>query len=765
MLLYGRLENGESFVTINDFKPYFWIKHTDKVKAEKILKDLQTQNITIEDADFKNFDHEPVSKVTLTIPKEVPELRKHFLDSNIPCYEADIRFSYRFMFDHDIQTSMNIEGEYTKSSDFYVDRVYENPVLSPAELWPQLKILSFDIETDLKNKELYSISLYSEDIELVLLKKEEGAYNKARIFKTEKELLEEFINQIKSLDPDVIIGWNCIDFDFNFLKKKCKEHDIFFSFGRTNQECTLRLTDSFFTDSSANVPGRAVIDGIHLMKVSFVRLEDYKLNTAAKTILGEEKLLTSTDRHKEIEELYHDDPQKLVDYNLKDSVLVRQLIDKSKVLDLSIRRSLITGMQLDRVNASIASLDSLYLRKLKDKKIVAPSAANNEREERIKGGFVMDSKPGVYDTILVLDFKSLYPSVMRTFNIDPYSFVPYTRYRDLPKQDQEKLIISPNQAHFRNERGILPLILEELSAKRDEAKKQKDDLSSQAIKILMNSFFGVLANPNCRFYSVQIGNAITQFGQFLNKLTAEKIRELGHEVIYGDTDSIFVHIVNDKEKYESIGKELQDYTNEFYKAYVKKNYHRESFLELEFEKTFRKFLMPKVRGSEKGAKKRYAGILSSSKNDEISVVGMEVVRRDWTDVAKKFQMELLNIIFHDKPVEEYVKSFVTDLQKGKMDDLLVYKKAIRKGVSSYTKTTPPHVKAARKLGREVPGIIEYVITTDGPEPLEKQTAKLDYDHYVEKQIKPIADSILSFQEKSFEDIIAKQKQTDLFSFG
>ena len=99
-----------------------------------------------------------------------------------------------------------------------------------------------------------------------------------------------------------------------------------------------------------------------------------------------------------------------------------------------------------------------------------------------------------------------------------------------------------------------------------------------------------------------------------------------------------------------------------------------------------------------------------------------------------------------------------------MDDLLVYKKAIRKGVSEYTKTTPPHIKAARKLGREQPGIIEYLMTANGPEPLQKLTSSIDYGHYIEKQIKPIADSVLSFQDKSFDDFLSNHKQTSLSSF-
>jgi DNA polymerase-2 len=774
ILLFGRLENKESFVVIYDFTPYFSIKKKDKENAEKLIKELNYENlkaedVKIEDSDFKNFDREEVCKVSLRMPKQVPDLRKIFQDNNIICYEADIRFAYRFLIDYNIQACIDIQGEHRKPSpeeNFFVEKVYENPKVSPLTFWPHLNVLSVDIETDISGKKILSISLYSDKVKQVLFLGKELGMEHAASYLNEKELLEAFKKYILTVDPDVITGWNLIDFDFNLLRDKFKEHNIPFILGRTDKECSLRLTDSFFRDSSADFPGRAVVDAIHLMKVSFIKLEDYKLNTAAKSILGEGKLIESDDRSKEIQELYDTNPKKLAEYNLKDAELVWKILEKTKVLDLSIRRSMLTGMQIDRVNASIASFDSLYLRKLKELKVVAPSAFVTESDERIKGGFVMQSKPGMYKGIIVLDFKSLYPSIIRTFNIDPYSFVPHDKFIKLPKKEQARLIEAPNSAHFLNQEGVLPQIIQTLWENRDHAKKEKDELANQAIKILMNSFFGVLANPTCRFYSLEMANAITHFGQFLIKLTASKIQEKGYEVIYGDTDSLFVDTATDNmKKAEKIGIGLQDYINAFYKDFIRKKYHRDSFLDLEFDKAFKKFMMPKIRGAEIGAKKRYAGLIEENGKEEIVVVGLEVVRRDWTELAKKFQFGLLEHIFHDKPIDAYIKNFVDDLQNGKMDSLLIYRKAIRKDVADYTKTTPPHIKAARKLGRELPGLIEYIMTVNGPEPLEKTSSKIDYEHYVDKQLKPIADSLLSFQDKSFDDLIAKQKQTDLSSWG
>ena len=174
--------------------------------------------------------------------------------------------------------------------------------------------------------------------------------------------------------------------------------------------------------------------------------------------------------------------------------------------------------------------------------------------------------------------------------------------------------------------------------------------------------------------------------------------------------------------------------------------------------------MPRIRGSEKGAKKRYAGLLIENGKEKIDFTGLEFVRRDWTALAKKFQLGMLERIFHKKEVYGFVKTFVDDLRKGKYDDLLIYRKAIRKDLAAYVKTTPPHVKAARKLEKLKSNIIKYVMTQNGPEPIQNITSKIDYEHYIDKQIKPLADSILVFFNQKFDDIIKGSKQTKLFGY-
>ncbi len=750
VLLYGRLENNQSFLTINEFKPYFFIE------SSKLKKALKIEKFEHEETKLKNFQGKLMTKIILNSPKDLPELRKGLEESKIKTYESDIRYQIRFLMDHDIQGAIEIEGDYDMHET--LDRVYKNPDIKTTDYSPKnLKIFSFDIESDKKGKQIYCISAYSKNYKksiIVSNKKIPGVIS----CKTEEELLERFHDELLSFDPDIITGWNVIDFDLEFLKRKFKKYDIPFILGRDHSISKLRIEENFFRTSKADITGRAVLDGLDLTKSSFIKLENYKLDTAAQELLGKKKLIQSTgkEKYEEIDKLYKEDQKKLIEYNLLDAELAYDVVTKADLIDLAIQRSLLTGMPLDRVNASIASLDMLYIPKARKKGLVSPSKFDANREARIKGGYVMESKPGIYDNVIVLDFKSLYPSIIRTFNIDPASF---------SEKKKPGYIESPNKAYFENKEGILSEIIKELWKSRDESRKQKNELARYAIKILMNSFFGVLANPSCRYSDLKIANAITHFGQQLIKQTADKIKESGYDVIYSDTDSVFVNIKEESEaKAEQIGRKLEKEINEFYKKHIKKDYKRDSYLELEYEKLYTRFLMPKVRGKEEGAKKRYAGLLKKNGKEELSIVGLETVRSDWTNAAKKFQGELLDRIFHKKEVTGFIKKFVEDLREGKYDEDLIYRKALRKGIEGYS-VNPPHLKAAKKLKKLESSTIEYYITTDGPEPIQNLKHRLDYDHYIKKQIRPLAETILDFFDTTFDELLEGKKQTKLFDFN
>jgi DNA polymerase-2 len=409
------------------------------------------------------------------------------------------------------------------------------------------------------------------------------------------------------------------------------------------------------------------------------------------------------------------------------------------------------------VGASIASVDFLYLGALRRRGYVAPSVSGEHADAAVAGGAVLDSVPGLFRNILVFDFKSLYPSIIRTFNIDPLSYVPPER-----AGEATDLIRTPSGATFRRAPGILPDLVAQLWSARDAARSAGDVLGAYAIKILMNSLYGVLAATSCRFFSPAIANAITQTGQHLIHLAAEEVRRLGFAVIYGDTDSLFVDAgASDDTDALARAEEIRAAVSAMLVRRLRDDFGVASFLELEFEKCYRRFFMPEVRSGAGGSKKRYAGLLVEPQRRHVEFVGLEAVRRDWTPLAKRFQRELLDRVFGDQPVEGFVRDFLGDLRAGRLDDLLVYKKAIRKQLAEYTKTTPAHVKAARRQDGPPARIIAYVMTNAGPEPIESRRGTLDYEHYVEKQIEPIADAVLRFLDLRFGDLIGRPRQLDL----
>jgi DNA polymerase-2 len=220
------------------------------------------------------------------------------------------------------------------------------------------------------------------------------------------------------------------------------------------------------------------------------------------------------------------------------------------------------------------------------------------------------------------------------------------------------------------------------------------------------------------------------------RLAAAAVDRRGHRVIYGDTDSLFVDVGEpDTGRAATRGAALRDAIGQDVADALTGEFGVQSHLELEFEKVYARFFMPEVRGGETGSKKRYAGLVDG----RLELVGLEAVRRDWSQVARRFQKELRH------------------------DDELAYRKAIRKPLAAYTKTTPPHVKAARKQGGPSGRIVTYLMTQVGPESVGETTAPPDYEHYVTQQLRPIADAILRMLGgPDFDAITGAPRQLSLF---
>jgi len=188
----------------------------------------------------------------------------------------------------------------------------------------------------------------------------------------------------------------------------------------------------------------------------------------------------------------------------------------------------------------------------------------------------------------------------------------------------------------------------------------------------------VLGSPASRLFSPAVANAITTAGQHVIRLAVGAVADLGHRVIYGDTDSLFVDLGEpDTARAAARGEGLRAAIGGAVGDAVAREFGCTSHLELEFEKVYARFFMPEVRGGAMGSKKRYAGLVVGESGEEIELVGLEAVRRDWSGVARRFQRALLDLVFHDRPVADFILGFVADLRAGRFDGELAYRKAIR----------------------------------------------------------------------------------------
>ena len=750
--LWGKLESGESFL-VRDGRsvPRLWIRVADAGRAAHLGTTPRAETGKV------SLRGEPVARLEVPKPSDTPPLQDRLRAAAVECYEADVPFATRFLIDRGIRGSLEIRGASRPGRG--VAHVFDDPDLAPCNWIPSLSILSIDIETDPRATRLLSVALSGCGVNEVLLMQPPGypAVAGTLPFRTEREMIRALGRRIAEIDPDILTGWNVIDFDLAVLMRMSERLGVPLEIGRGPGGTRIHSPTGGRGLSRAIVPGRVVLDGLRLLRGAFVRMEAYSLDAVSREVLGRGKTIQGSHRAEEILRLFESDRERFVEYNLNDARLVLDILEKLHLVELAVERSRLTGMPLDRVSSSIAAFDFLYLSELGRRNVVAPTVGpRNEASEATTGGHVLEPEPGLYRNVVVLDFKSLYPSLIRTFQIDPLGHVR----APAPGDD---LIVAPNGAAFRRERGVLTGLLDELFPRREAAKRAGDKVASQAIKILMNSFYGVLGTPACRFHDPDLANAITGFGRELLLWSRSRIEERGLRVLYGDTDSLFVLSGEDEpERARELGRQLVIDLNEDLAAHVRKRWRVESRLELEYERLYLKLMLPPVRHGSAGARKRYAGLIDDDGDRRVVFTGLEVVRRDWTDLARAVQRELYERLFDDRPVEDYLREVVADLRSGQLDDLLVYRKALRKSLDSYTATTPPHVAAARKMKRRPGRLISYVMTSSGPEPAEEIGSALDHEHYVQKQVRPVAEPVLALLGLDFDRVVGDDRQLSLF---
>ena len=726
---------------------------------------------------LKHFNQQPVATLYCKNYQTLLRLKQYCQVRRMTLWEADIKPQERFLMERHIKGSLEVHIQGLHSGTALI-----NPKIKPSQYRPNLTVLSVDIETSMPSptepEHLFSIGFYGQrpcgqaegDIhsQVFMLNDSQQSWPshaQLTLCPDIPSLLTAASDWLSAFDPDVLIGWNVVNFDFRVLERIYRLHKVPFNWGRNRQKIRLRQGNN--KQHYLDIPGRVVVDGIDALRSASYHFESFSLQFVSEALLGRGKNLEPQDidhRGQAISDLFKNDKIALANYNLNDCKLVLEIFEHTQILEFLINRSQLTGHTLDRMGGSVAAFEYLYLPKLHRAGYIAPNLEEGFDGFKAPGGLVMDSQPGFYSDVLVLDFKSLYPSIIRTFKVDPMGLIEGLMAE--PAQQIEGF----HDAKFHRDRHFLPAIIEDLWCARDVAKAQQDASASQAIKIIMNSFYGVLGSTGCRFFDARLASSITERGHEIIRTTAQWIERQGYRVIYGDTDSVFVHLItpHTPAQAQQVGDDLEKKLNKFWQQTINDKFQLPSHLEIEFENHYQKFLMPTIRNSELGSKKRYAGLTCDSK---MVFKGLEAVRSDWTLLAKDVQVELYKRIFNGKPYESYLKTIYQQLISGKLDTKLIYRKRIRRTLDDYQKNVPPQIQAARKADAfylangkmsryDRGGWIEYVITMQGPEPLEHIQHPLDYQHYLDKQLTPVVDGILYFLGKRFNQLV--HPQPDIF---
>lgn len=801
--LFGKEENGGTVCGFFEgFEPYFYVlgknveehlkNETNIVKVEKVKKSLPFGYRT---------EMSEVYKITIKNPAKTPELRDRLVSLGFRAFEADIPFKYRFMADFDLNGMGWIETEdsngITTSTVKTEKKVklknfkkIEKGGLSP------LKFLSLDIECvslkegevpDSRKDPIIMIALtfsepYKGRKEMVLSTR---SGKDITFFEDEKEMLKGLNEIIAEYDPDFITGFNINNFDLPYILDRMKEREVYAGFGRCSKPVTKnQVMNRVMNRYRINISGRIIVDSFEIVKRDF-SLKRYDLNTVSTELLKEGK---EPVKKSQIEKLWNGDQEKfrlLVNYSKKDARLALDLVLKLNLLDKYIALSKISGILLQDIldSGETTRIESLMLREFNREGFIIPckpsnsevSKRENIRKVELKGGYVIEPEKGLHSNVIVLDFKSMYPSLIRTYNICPTTLVT--------EGEIQGSIKSPSGAIFVPEsvrKGIVPRVLERLMRERQVVKREMKKETSHsrlremkakqlALKIMANASYGYFGYPRSKLYSLDIANSITAFGRDTIKTTKEYIeKKYGYKVIYGDTDSVMVKVpFEDIEEIKKTGEDVAKNITSVLKG----------VMELDFEKVFKMFLPL--------TKKRYAAWCFEPVNggwkDSIETKGIETVRRDWCSLTSETIEKVLEIILKDNDIKLAVKHFkkvVDDMVAGEIPiQKLIITKTMTKKAERYD-GIQPHAELVKKMKKrspaEAPGVgdrVGYVIIkgldllsrrAEDPIYVIERGLEIDPKYYLENQLLPPLERIFDALDISKTELLGKGKQINLF---
>lgn len=690
--ILGRTESGTRVhLRVHGARPYFYLP-SDEYESE-----IENDNkVTEVQRGYENIQGEHVVKVFTRMPGDVPKVRSGYTH-----YEADILFPNRFLIDSGIEGSVSIPTEHAtqEPTDLTVDD------LEPAQQNSKSRICFCDIEVDDEHgfpdqeraerevtcitvydnfKQDYIIFLYHPDTPVI-------SHEKAtvKVYSEEVRMLKAFAEYIITRDFDAITGWNFTDFDSRYLVNRLDNlsdsEDVDIS------KSDLSTLGSAYDDGwfGAKIKGMSVIDMLRAYKnLQFNELDSYSLEDVAQEELGTGKITDNRDLY----ELWNDEPQKLVDYNFKDVELTVMLEDKQAIIKFYEEIANYVGGRVAEVVDASTAVDIKVLRSVNGKWAL-PSAGNVETE-KFEGAKVFDPITGVKEDVVVLDLKSLYPMSMKTINAGP----------ETKSEDGE--LVAPNGIRFDNEEdAVVVEIIDEMLEEREKYKTLRDQYSADsdeyanydrkqsAVKVVMNTLYGVMGWDRFRLQDKDVGAAVTAVGREVIKFTEKVVEDMGYQSVYGDTDSVMIHIDNidkniinkqdnvqhvlDEHDVDSIdefraivedkrgnmtdaefnkffailviGYEMENRINKRYDKFAKEELNAdEHYFQIEFEKLYRTFF-------QAGKKKRYAGNITWKEGkvkDSLDIVGFEYKRSDYSRAVKGLMKRVFDHILRGGTLDD-----------------------------------------------------------------------------------------------------------------
>ena len=796
--LFGRTQAGEQVCAIDEgFEPYFYVKPKEGENMEFLTKKILTLKPENRGAAARITNAEAVDKkilgkkivlirVTADIPPNVPVLRNAIKSLNEVenVYEADIPFARRYLIDRDITpfTLAEAEGEFINTRSrvpvFSIKKIRQ---ISEKNL-EEPKILSIDIETynptmkiDMKNNPILMVAFHGKNFEKIITwKKFKTGLKHIEFAESEAQLLEAVNRTIKEYSPDILTGYFSDSFDWPYIKERAEKHKTKLDFGL---DFSSPKTD--MRSSSTELGGMVSLDLYKFVQRIVGRklnTETYKLGEVAEELIGEGKL---EDAH--IANLAEDwDAGKNLEiycsYNLQDAKITYKLCEK--LLPNILEMVKIVGLPItDVIGMGFSQLVEWYLLKQAPSfEEIAPNKPDhNQMRERLAktytGGFVYEPTPGLYKNIAVFDFRSMYPSIIASHNISPATL------NCSCCEDESPAPVEKGKCWFcKKKKGFIPKMVEELIKRRmrvkdimkktqDEKTKKLLDARQESLKVLSNSFYGYLAFAAARWYSIESATAVTAYERSYIQDVIEKAKKEGYEVIYGDTDSVFL-LLKKKKKEDAL------------KFKDKINLELPELMELDFEGIYPAGIFVSVKAREAGAKKKYALL---SEEGFIKIKGFETVRKNWSEIAKETQEKVLKMILETgnaKKAFSNVKKVIEELRDKKIPiEKTIIRTQLQKSIGSY-ESIGPHVAVASRMKEagdsEIgPGsIIKYVIVAgtgkirDRAKTIDelKEKESYDSDYYIENQVVPAVESILAVLGYKKEDLLSDRKQSRLEGF-